>query len=310
MGTPPFAAVALRRLLSTHHRLAAVVSQPDRRAGRGRKLTPSAVKQVALEHDLEILQPERAGDPDFIARLGEIAPDLAVVVAYGRILPKRTLAVPRLGCINAHGSVLPALRGAAPIQHAILEGRASTGVTIMQINERMDAGDMLLCEEIAIEADDDTASLGTRLATLGADLLVRAIDDIATGTARAVAQDESLATYAPPIHSEDALIRWDAPAVSIERRVRALRPRPGAFTYDSGRRLKLLRTAVRELAGDAPVGTLIAEPGRAMMVACGEGALELIEVQPEGRKAMTGADYLRGCGEAVDRRLGEEPAAT
>ncbi|TFH19640.1 MAG: methionyl-tRNA formyltransferase, partial [Myxococcales bacterium] len=227
MGTPPFAAVCLEALLETRHTVEAVVTQPDRPAGRGRGIHRSAVAELADSHGLETLQPERAGEPDFLERLAVLAPDLAVVVAYGRILPARAIEIPALGCINAHASLLPLLRGAAPIQHAILEGHERTGVTIIRINERMDAGDMLIAREIAIHSDDDCGSLTRRLAVISAELLVAAAADIAAGRDAARGQDESKATYAPPITKEHAWIEWSEDAARCERRVRAVRPRPG-----------------------------------------------------------------------------------
>lgn len=306
MGTPPFAAVCLDALLASRHNVEAAVTQPDRRAGRGKHLRRSAVKELAQARAIEILQPERAGEPTFVERLAVIAPDLAVVVAYGRILPARVLDVPALGCINAHASLLPLLRGAAPIQHAILEGHERTGVTIMRINERMDAGDMLRSRAVQILSDDDSATLAHRLAELSAELLLETIDDIAAGRAPAVAQDESLATYAGPITRDDARIDWGEDAERTERRVRAMRPRPGAFTFDDRTRLKVIDVGLADVQGAHEPGMVVTLHDDAMIVACGRGALALRTVQPEGRRSMSAGDYQRGSGRPLPRRLGPE----
>lgn len=308
MGTPPFAAVCLQALLDDGRDVAAVVSQPDRPSGRGRRMHRSAVAQLADSHDIEVLQPDRAGDPAFVERLQAIAPDLAVVVAYGRILPNRVLDLPRLGCINAHASLLPLLRGAAPIQHAVLQGHARTGVTIMQISERMDAGDMLRKADLEIAGDDDTASLAEKLANLSAQLLTQTLDDITADRLSPTSQDESLATYAPPITAEHARINWSDTAETCERRVRAVRPRPGAFTFDEATRLKVLESRVRvdataEAGRTMDAGTAFAVEGDALLVTCGQGVLAIDKLQPEGRRPMSGADYQRGSGRELPRAL-------
>ena len=266
----------------------------------------SAVAQLADSHDIEVLQPDRAGDPAFVERLEAIAPDLAVVVAYGRILPNRVLDLPRLGCINAHASLLPLLRGAAPIQHAILQGHDRTGVTIMQISERMDAGDMLRTGEVEIAADDDAASLAEKLAEMSSQLLLRTLDDIGADRLSPVRQDESLATYAAPITAEHSRINWSDTAETCERRVRAVRPRPGAFTFDQATRLKVLQSHVcvdstAEAGETASAGTAFAIDGDALLVTCGEGVLAIDKLQPEGRRPMSGADYQRGSGRELPR---------
>jgi methionyl-tRNA formyltransferase len=308
MGTPPFAAVCLQALLDDGRDVAAVVSQPDRPAGRGRRMHRSAVAELADSHDIEVLQPDRAGDPEFVERLEAIAPDLAVVVAYGRILPNRVLDLPRLGCINAHASLLPLLRGAAPIQHAILQGHERTGVTIMQISQRMDAGDMLRTGELEITDQDDTASLAAKLAELSARLLQQTLDDVGAGRLSPVSQDESLATYAAPITAEHARINWSDSAETCERRVRAVRPRPGAFTFDGATRLKVLQSRVcvdapSEASVPSDSGTAFAIDGDALLVSCGQGVLAIDTLQPEGRRPMSGADYQRGSGRELPREL-------
>jgi methionyl-tRNA formyltransferase len=302
MGTPPFAAVCLERLLRGPHDVRAVVTRADRPRGRGQELQPSAVKALAVEHGLEVLQPRTAKDETFQARLRELAPDVAVVVAYGRILPSAVIEIPRLGCINAHASLLPRLRGAAPIERAILEGERETGVTIMRIDERMDAGDVIAMRRVPIGATTDAASLRETLAELSADLLAEVLDQLAAGTARFTPQDEGAATYAPPLDKREAAIDWNASAESVERQVRAFRPSPGAFTFDGKRRLKILSATVVDDRPDAEAGTLLAG-NDAMLVACGRGSLRIDMVQPEGKRPMSGADYLRGAAAPRPRRL-------
>jgi methionyl-tRNA formyltransferase len=294
MGTPPFAARCLERVLETRHELVAVVTRPDKAQGRGLELRPSAVKTLATAHDIEILAPASAKDPAFAERLRAIAPDLAVVVAYGRILPAAVLRVPRLGCINAHASLLPKLRGAAPIERAILEGFTQTGVTIMRINERLDAGDMLMSQTVAIPEEMDAGALRESLAGVAGDLLCRAIEMLARGAARFVAQEEGEATYAPPLQREEGRLDWRDTAARIGRRVRAFAPQPGAFTTALGRRLKVLRGRPLLEQPERPAGTILTVRGDGLAVACGNGVYVAEIVQPEGKREMSAAAWRRG----------------
>lgn len=296
MGTPQFAVPSLERLAAGKHSIVAVVTQPDRPSGRGQRLRASPVKELAERLGVAVLQPDRARSPDFLEQVRALAPDLVVVVAYGQILPTTVIAVPPLGCINAHASLLPHLRGAAPIQRAILAGDRETGVTIMRINERMDAGDILCARRVAIDPDDDTATLGGKLSTLAAELLTEAIDVIAGGTARWTAQDEAAATYAPMVHRDETRVDWKLPAVEIERRIRAFRPDPGAFTVHDGARLKILTAAVGPAVAGSEPGSIDPDAGPGVRVACGSGSLILSVVQPEGGRAIPARDYFRGRG--------------
>ena len=306
MGTPVFARVCLQALLDTPHHVTAVVTQPDKPSGRGMKVTESAVKQLAAERGLEILQPPSAKAPEFIERVRTLAPDIAVVVAYGRMLPNELIDIPRLGCINAHASLLPKLRGAAPIQRAILEGYDTTGVTIMRISEEMDAGDMLIADSVAIDADTDAASLHDALATTAARLLARALDTLAAGSAKFTAQDHAEATFAPPLRNEEARINWSRTAAEIDHHVRGFRPRPGAFTFDAGTRLKILDARPTDVPADTAAGTLLGSNETGLLVAAADVVMSIAEVQPEGKKAMTAADYLRGRAEPLPRVLDAE----
>ena len=307
MGTPQFAVPSLERLAAGRHSVVAAVTQPDRRSGRGQRLRPPPVKELAQRLGLPVLQPDRAREPDFLERLRDLAPDLAVVVAYGQILPTSVISVPPLGCINAHASLLPHLRGAAPIQRAILGGDHETGVTVMRINERMDAGDVLSARAVPIDAEDDTATLGAKLSSLAASLLVEAIDAIAGGTARWTPQDESAATYAPMVRREETQIDWKLAAVEIERRIRAFRPEPGAFTTHDGVRLKILSAKVAVAESASEPGSVEPDAPAGVRVACGRGSLLLSVVQPEGGRAIPARDYVRGRGAGRGRVFGASP---
>ena len=306
MGTPPFAATSLARLLDSDHHVAAVVTRPDRPRGRGLALQSSDVKRLALEHSIEVLEPRSPKDRAFLERLCELAPDLVVVVAYGRILPPAVLATPRLGCINAHASLLPKLRGAAPIERAILEGHDVTGVTIMRMDEGMDTGDMITSERVPIGRETDAGSLRATLAGVAADLLVRAVDAIAAGHATYTPQDDAQATYAPPLDASEAKIDWSWPARDVDLRVRAFTPRPGAFTFAQNARLKVLAgRALAEPAAARP-GTVIGTRGESLLIACGRGVYAADDVQPEGRRPMSGAAWARGSAGAIKHPLGAD----
>lgn len=303
MGTPQFAEVCLEHLLESVHRVTAVVTRPDRPAGRGQKPRPSVVKLLARSRGIEVLEPTRPSAPEFISAMRALAPDVVVVVAYGRLLPDAVLCIPPHGCINAHASLLPRYRGAAPIERAILRGDTETGVTIMRINERMDAGDVLMAEPVAIGARTDAAGLREMLAPIAARLLVSALDALAMGHAVFSPQDESLVTYAPPLEKEEARIDWRQPAAVVDRVIRAFHPAPGAFTFERGRRLKIRAAVVRagQIQGDP--GTVVESSESGMLIACGEGALLVETLQPEGRRPMSAADYVRGCPAGPPQRL-------
>lgn len=304
MGTPQFAVPSLERLAAGKHAVVGVVTQPDRPSGRGQRVQPSPVKETGQRLGVPILQPDRARSPDFLDALRALAPDLIVVVAYGQILPTSVIAVPPLGCINAHASLLPRLRGAAPIQRAILAGDRETGVTVMRINERMDAGEVLTMRRIILDKDEDSGTLGAKLAELAADLLVEAVDLIADGAARWTPQDETAATYAPMVRREETRIDWALPANEIERQIRAFRPEPGAFTTHDGARLKILSATVAPAVSDRRAGSVDVEDPSGIRVGCGSGSLILSVVQPEGGRAMAARDYFRGRGASRARALG------
>ncbi|HYC54318.1 MAG TPA: methionyl-tRNA formyltransferase [Candidatus Binatia bacterium] len=303
MGTPQYAAVSLRRLLDGPHRVVAVVTRADKARGRGQQMVPSPVKEIALASGVEVLDPVSPRSPEFVARLRELAPDLGVTVAYGRILPAHVLSIPRLGCINAHGSLLPALRGAAPIERAILEGLGRTGVTIMQMSEGMDEGDVIAERGVEIPACMNAGELREVMAEVSAQMLAETVDRYAAGPVAQTPQDHSRATFAPPLRKEEAAIDWNTDADFIARQVRAFAPRPGAYAFDGRMRLKVLaanakRSGTFPAAEKVPdpffAGTIVGRSGQGLLVACGSGVLELRTVQPEGKRAMSALDYERG----------------
>lgn len=282
---------SLRALAESPIELAAVVTNPDKPAGRGMELRSSPVKEEALRAGLEVLQPRRAREPELEERLRELAPDVAVVVAYGSILPGSLLEVPRLGFVNLHFSLLPEYRGAAPVQRALIDGVAVTGVSVMVLTEGMDEGPVLATLQVAVEPDDTAGSLGERMAGIGAPLLVDTLARYAAGDLRPVEQDHDRATYAPKLSPEEARIDWDRPAESISNLVRGLNPAPGAWTELDGKRLKVW--AVRSAPGDLAPGAVAVEGG-ALLAGTGSGALELADVQLAGKKRMTGGELARG----------------
>lgn len=299
-GTPEFAEAALARLHGAGFEVTLVLTQPDRPAGRGLQLQPSPVKRFALAHGMRVAQPRslrlegKYPEDAAAARaaLESAAPDAMVVAAYGLILPAWVLALPRLGCLNIHASLLPRWRGAAPIHRAVEAGDAATGVTIMQMDEGLDTGDMLMAERTPIAPDDTTGSLHDRLAALGARLVVEALEAAACGALRPAAQPAHGVTYAHKIEKAEALIDWSRPAAEIERRIRAFDPFPGAHFVYEGQPLKVWRAGVRPGWGAEPGE--VRRHGEALQVACAEGALALLEVQRAGGRRMPVERFLQG----------------
>ncbi|MGH7785948.1 MAG: methionyl-tRNA formyltransferase [Candidatus Binatia bacterium] len=309
-GTPEFALSSLQALIDGPDEVVGVVCQPDRPAGRGQHLQPPPIKQLALRHALPIAQPTKLRTDEFPAQLRAWAPDLAIVAAYGRILPTPILALPSLGCINVHASLLPAYRGAAPIQWALLRGEATTGVTIMGMNERMDEGDIRLQRATPIGADETYGELQRRLAGIGAAALMDALELLARDALPVQVQDAALATYAPMIRKEQGAVDWWRPALEIARQVRAFNPWPSAWTAAGGKLLKLHRARADARPVTAPPGTVL-ELGSSVWIATGAGTLAVDELQIEGRKALPAAVFGRGGALSVGDRLGDAapPAA-
>ncbi len=287
-GTPEFAAQHLQALLDAGRQIVAVYTQPDRPAGRGQKLMPSPVKQLALQHGIAVYQPQTLRDPAAQAKLAALTPDLMVVVAYGLILPQVVLDTPRLGCINSHASLLPRWRGAAPIQRAIEAGDASSGVTVMQMEAGLDTGPMLLKVTTTITAEDTGGSLHDRLAQLGSAAVVEAVTKLAAGELRGEVQDDSLATYAHKLNKDEARLDWSRPAVELERLVRAFNPWPICHSTLNGEALKIHAAQLGE--GQGAPGSVLAADRSGLTVACGEGALRLTRLQLPGGKPLSFAD--------------------
>lgn len=291
-GTPDFAARHLAALLSSEHEVIAVYTQPDRPAGRGKKLTASPVKQIAVEHNIEVYQPENFKSDQAKQQLAELNADLMVVVAYGLLLPQAVLDTPRLGCINVHGSILPRWRGAAPIQRSIWAGDSETGVTIMQMDIGLDTGDMLKIATLPIEATDTSASMYGKLAELGPQALVDCIADIASGKAIATKQDDALANYAKKLSKEEAKIDWSMDAAFIERCVRAFNPWPMSHFDVAENTIKVWQSRVEAQTSDQPVGTIVQADKSGIYVATGNGLLVLEQLQVPGKKALPVQDIL------------------
>ena len=299
-GTPEFAVPALEAVIAAGHGVALVVTQPDRAAGRGRELQAPPVKRVALAHGIAVVQPEKIGNnAEFRTHLELVRPEAILVVAYGRIVPPWMLGLPPLGCINLHGSLLPKYRGAAPIQWAVANGETDTGVTTMRLDEGLDTGPMLLAEKLWIAPEATALDLFESLAEIGARLMVKTLDGLAAGTIAPVEQNHAEATRAPILKREDGLIDFSMSAQRIYDRWRGFQPWPGAFTALRGRKLILHRLARAE--GEGARGELRVQ-GERLLVGCGDGSmLEIVEVQLEGKRRMSVAEFLRGFQVSAER---------
>jgi methionyl-tRNA formyltransferase len=303
-GTPAFAVPSLAALIGSRHTVVAVVSQPDRPKGRGQQLQPTPTKVVALAHGVPVLQPARIREEAFLQQVRDLRADLGVVVAFGRILPDSLLAIPRLGMINVHASVLPRYRGAAPIQRAVLAGDAETGVTIMRVETELDAGPTFAVASVPIPPDATSGDMERVLAALGAEILLPVVDDLAAGRAVETPQDHARATHAGKITKDEGAIDWTQPAGVVHNRVRGLQPWPLAWTRLGADRLVLRRTRPVDSAATLGAGTIVRATGDELIVACGNAtALQVIELQPEGRRTMTAREFLAGRAIAGGARL-------
>jgi methionyl-tRNA formyltransferase len=303
-GTPPFAAHALAALIEQQFEVLAVLTQPDRPSGRGMQLKPSAVKQLALQHNLTVLQPASLKSAEIQQQLLDLKADVMVVAAYGLILPLAVLQTPRFGCLNIHASILPRWRGAAPIQRAILAGDAETGVTIMQMDVGLDTGDMLLKKTCPIRPQDTAETLHDTLATLGASGILEVLRQLENAQLTPVAQDNQLATYAAKLSKEEAQLDWTRPAAELERAIRGYQPFPVASTHFNGTPLKIWQASVD--TGSGASGTVLALDKNTLLVACGEGALRLEILQKPNGKALPVSAFLQGFSLQVGDQLGSK----
>ncbi|MBQ8320942.1 MAG: methionyl-tRNA formyltransferase [Clostridia bacterium] len=295
MGTPEISATCLKRLISDGHTVTSVISREDKPRGRGNVMMPTPTKTLALENDIPVYTPKTLRDEGFEQLLAELSPELIVVVAYGKILPKNVIDFPKYGCINLHVSLLPKYRGAAPMQRAIMEGERETGVTVMYMDEGLDTGDIIAREVFPILDDDDFEKVHDRSADIGSALLSKTIFDIEDGNVKREKQDDSLATYAKKVEKEDCKLDFTLSAQKLDFQIRGVTPIPGAFAYLGGKMLKINKAKVVDKSGQAGKVISLDDKGEgSITVACGEGALLITSVIPEGKGRMSAGDFIRG----------------
>lgn len=311
MGTPAFAVPSLEALVNSDHEVVGVVTQPDRPKGRGQTVVPCPVKELAVAGGLSVRQPDKIKSPEFLQQLVEWKPDVIAVTAFGRILPKTILDLPPMGCVNVHGSLLPAYRGAAPIQWALIHGDTETGITTMLMDEGMDTGAVLLQQTVPIEPDDTALELGARMAQTGGALLVETLTRLAAHAVVPCAQDHSRATMAPLLKKEDGVIDWTQPATEIANRIRGLWPWPGSYTFHHEHRLIIRKGRVDANGGPVGVvqrpGTILAVGPTSFWVETGEGRIEVLEVQPANKKRMSVEQFLLGYALRTQETLSPQP---
>jgi methionyl-tRNA formyltransferase len=294
MGTPDFSVPALKALHKSGHQVDLVVTRPDQPSGRGKIISYSPVKKEAIKLGCEVIQPDSIKTKAFEERLSQIEPEFFVVVAFGHILPKNILAIPKIAAINIHASLLPKYRGAAPIQWAIINGEKETGVTTMLMDEGMDTGDILLGSKVGIEPDDTSETLHDRLAVIGADILIKTLNAFETGDIHPVSQDHSQATYAPSLKKSEGHIDWEKPAEKLESFIRGVTPWPGAFTFHGNMRLKIFKAKPLPINVDKPPGTVLDGFPDELWIATGEGALSILEIQAASGKRLLIKEFLKG----------------
>jgi methionyl-tRNA formyltransferase len=311
MGTPEFACPTLQQLIDRGDEVVAVVTQPDRPKGRGQKMVPPPVKELAERYGIPVLQPQKVRAAEFVAVIKEMNPDVVVVVAFGQILPKAFLEIPRFGCINVHASLLPRYRGAAPLNWCIINGETETGVTTMLMDVGLDTGAMLLKKVTPIDPEEDTRSLHDRLSIVGAEALSETLDLLIAGEIVPEPQDDSLSCYAPMLKKEDGLIDWNKKPAIIKNRVRGMSPWPGAFTWLEGKMVKIyrVRSVDEPQDGTETPGTVLRADRQGIVVACAGGALIIDELQLEGRKRLPAGDFLAGCRTVPGTILGNKDTA-
>ena len=302
MGTPDFAAASLEALIASRHEIQAVVTQPDKPKGRKGELTPSPVKVIAKREGIKVYQPLKVRDEEFVKTLRAYNPDVMVVVAFGQIIPLSILKMPKYGCVNIHGSLLPKYRGAAPIQWAVLDGEKETGITTILMDEGIDTGDILLKKTIKIDTDETSGSLFDKLMALGAETILETLDELEKGNLTPTKQGESPTAYAKMLTKAMGLIDFTKPAKELDCFVRGMDPWPSAYTLLAGKTLKLWKVRAVEKSGKA--GSVIDIDKESFTVACGEGAIEVLEVQLEGKKRMSAGDFLKGSTLNIGQELG------
>lgn len=307
MGTPDFGAATLEALINGPDQIVAVVTQPDRAKGRGKKVAPPPVKVLAEQHGIPVLQPTKIKTEEFRNGLLSYQPDLMVVTAYGRILPKSLLELAPMGCINVHGSLLPKYRGAAPIQWSVIKGETEVGVTVIQMDEGMDTGDMLLKAKLPTAPDETAGSLFIKLAALGGETVLKAIKGLKEGTVVPVPQNHANATMAPMLKKEHGAIDWSGSAEELDCQIRGLDPWPTAYCFLGNLRLQLFMPEVVHRDHQAQPGEILQADGRGLQIACGTGAILIKEIQPEGKKRMSTESFLRGHSVTVGSRLHNQP---
>jgi len=302
MGTPDFAAASLEALIASRHEIQAVVTQPDKPKGRKGELTPPPVKVIAKREGIKVYQPLKVRDEDFVKTLRAYNPDVMVVVAFGQIIPLSILKMPKYGCVNIHGSLLPKYRGAAPIQWAVLDGEKETGITTILMDEGIDTGDILLKKTIKIDTDETSGSLFDKLMALGAETILETLDELEKGSLTPTKQGESPTAYAKMLTKAMGLIDFTKPAKELDCFVRGMDPWPSAYTLLAGKTLKLWK--VRAVEGGGKAGSVIDIDKESFTIACGEGAIEVLEVQLEGKKRMSAGDFLKGSTLNIGQELG------
>lgn len=302
MGTPDFAAASLEALIASRHEIQAVVTQPDKPKGRKGELTPSPVKVIAKREGIKVYQPLKVRDEDFVETLRAYNPDVMVVVAFGQIIPLSILKMPKYGCVNIHGSLLPKYRGAAPIQWAVLDGEKETGITTILMDEGIDTGDILLKKTIKIDTDETSGSLFDKLMVLGAETILETLDELEKGSLTPTKQGESPTAYAKMLTKAMGLIDFTKSAKELDCFVRGMDPWPSAYTLLAGKTLKLWK--VRAVDGSGKAGSVIEIGKESFTIACGEGAIEVLEVQLEGKKRMSAGDFLKGSTLNIGQELG------
>ena len=302
MGTPDFAAASLEALIASRHEIQAVVTQPDKPKGRKGELTPPPVKVIAKREGIKVYQPLKVRDEEFVKTLRAYNPDVMVVVAFGQIIPLSILKMPKYGCVNIHGSLLPKYRGAAPIQWAVLDGEKETGITTILMDEGIDTGDILLKKTIKIDTDETSGSLFDKLMALGAETILETLDELEKGNLTPTKQGESPTAYAKMLTKAMGLIDFTKPAKELDCFVRGMDPWPSAYTLLAGKTLKLWK--VRAVEGGGKAGSVIDIDKESFTIACGEGAIEVLEVQLEGKKRMSAGDFLKGSTLNIGQELG------